>query len=83
MVKEFQLEKTLKELGKRPALVVTDSQVFNMVSKIVPRDIPLTSFSILMARFKGFLEQAVKGLRAVDKLKDGDTVLIAEGWTAP
>jgi [FeFe] hydrogenase H-cluster maturation GTPase HydF len=81
VVKEFQLEKTLKELGKRPALVVTDSQVFNMVSKIVPRDIPLTSFSILMARFKGFLEQAVKGLRAVDKLKDGDTVLIAEGCT--
>ena len=81
VVEEFQLEKTLKELGKRPALVVTDSQVFNMVSKIVPRDIPLTSFSILMARFKGFLEQAVKGLRAVDKLKDGDTVLIAEGCT--
>ena len=81
VVKEFQLEKTLKELGKKPTLVVTDSQVFNMVSKIVPRDIPLTSFSILMARFKGFLEQAVKGLRAVDKLKDGDTVLIAEGCT--
>lgn len=81
VVKEFQLEKTLKELGKKPTLVVTDSQVFNMVSKIVPRDIPLTSFSILMARFKGFLEQAVKGLRAVDELKDGDTVLIAEGCT--
>lgn len=81
VVKEFQLEQTLASLAKKPSLVVTDSQAFEKVSAAVPADIPLTSFSILMARFKGFLECAVRGVRAVDSLKDGDTVLIAEGCT--
>lgn len=81
-VKEHQLEGLLEEMGeKRPALVITDSQVFGKVSKIVPEDIPLTSFSILMARYKGFLDEALKGCRAIDDLKDQDKVLIAEGCT--
>lgn len=79
--KELQLEKTLKKLGTKPKMVITDSQAFGFVSKIVPEDIPLTSFSILMARYKGFLETAVKGAAAVDSLNDGDTVLISEGCT--
>ena len=62
-------------------MVITDSQVFASVSKIVPKDIPLTSFSILMARYKGLLEDAVRGAAAVEALRDGDTVLIAEGCT--
>ena len=65
----------------KPALVITDSQVFGKVDKIVPDDIPLTSFSILMARHKGLLDEAVKGIAAFKKLKDGDKVLIAEGCT--
>jgi len=80
-VKETELEETLAALGKKPAVVITDSQVFDKVSKIVPKDIPLTSFSILFARHKGFLETAVKGAAALDTLKDGDKVLIAEGCT--
>ena len=79
-VRETELEGTLKRLPD-PALVITDSQVFDSVSKIVPRSVPLTSFSILMARYKGLLEEAVKGAAAVEKLKDGDTVLVAEGCT--
>lgn len=79
--KELQLEKTLKKLGTKPKMVITDSQAFGFVSKIVPEDIPLTSFSILMARYKGFLETAVKGAAAVDSLNDGDTILISEGCT--
>lgn len=81
VTKEFQLEAALKKLAVKPALVITDSQAFAMVSKIVPEDIPLTSFSILMARFKGFLESAVIGAAAIDDLKDGDKVLISEGCT--
>lgn len=81
VVKEFELRETLESLGKKPSLVVTDSQVFSKVSADTPRDIPLTSFSILMARYKGFLETAVKGVAAVERLQDGDTVLIAEGCT--
>jgi [FeFe] hydrogenase H-cluster maturation GTPase HydF len=61
--------------------VITDSQVFGKVDEILPEDIPLTSFSILMARYKGLLDNAVRGIAAIDKLKDGDTVLIAEGCT--
>ena len=80
-VKETELAETLAELGKKPKLVITDSQVFRTVSKIVPPEIPLTSFSILMARYKGLLEAAVRGAAAVEKLRDGDTVLIAEGCT--
>ena len=62
-------------------MVITDSQAFGYVSGIVPENIPLTSFSILMARYKGFLETAVKGASAIRKLNDGDTVLISEGCT--
>ena len=81
VVKETELAQTLQNLGTKPAMVITDSQVFRSVSQIVPADIPLTSFSILMARYKGLLDDAVKGAAAVEKLKDGDTVLIAEGCT--
>ncbi len=81
VVRESELELTLKNLGKQPKIVITDSQVFASVSKIVPQDIPLTSFSILMARYKGFLETAVKGAAAIEGLKDGDKVLISEGCT--
>ncbi len=79
--RETELSETLQSLGKKPSLVITDSQAFAKVSKIVPENIPLTSFSILMARYKGFLESAVKGAAAISTLKDGDSVLIAEGCT--
>lgn len=79
--REFELESTLERLGRAPALVVTDSQAFKVVAPIVPNDIPLTSFSILMARYKGFLRTAVEGVAAVENLKDGDVVLMAEGCT--
>ncbi len=81
VVKEFELREALDHLGKKPSLVVTDSQVFAKVSADVPTDIPLTSFSILFARYKGLLEAAVKGAAALDALADGDTVMIAEGCT--
>lgn len=81
VVKEYELRETLEHLGKKPSLVITDSQVFAKVSADVPEDIPLTSFSILMARYKGYLETAVKGVAAVEHLKDGDRVLISEGCT--
>ena len=79
--KETQLEETLKALVCPPKMVVTDSQAFGLVSKIVPEEVPLTSFSILMARYKGFLESAVKGAARIKDLRDGDTVLISEGCT--
>lgn len=79
--KESQLAETLQKLRDKPKMVITDSQVFGMVSKLVPDDIPLTSFSILMARYKGFLKSAVIGASAISSLKDGDTVLISEGCT--
>ncbi len=79
--KETELEQALLKLSAPPALVVTDSQVFDFVSKIVSPSVKLTSFSILMARYKGFLETAVRGAAAIGKLKDGDTVLISEGCT--
>lgn len=81
VVRETELQHTLEKLGTPPALVITDSQVFDFVSKIVPREVPLTSFSILMARYKGLLYDAVRGVTAVQQLQDGDTVLIAEGCT--
>jgi len=80
-VKETELEELLKNLGKKPSLVVTDSQAFGIVKKIVPEDIPLTSFSILMSRYKGYLTEAVKGVNALSRLQDGDTILMAEGCT--
>ena len=81
VVKEDKVRETLENLKKKPALVITDSQAFSQVAAQTPREIPLTSFSILMARCKGFLESAVKGVAAVERLKDGDTVLMAEGCT--
>ena len=79
--RELELAATLERLGRAPALVVTDSQAFKVVAPIVPNEIPLTSFSILMARYKGFLNTAVAGVAAVENLKDGDAVLMAEGCT--
>lgn len=81
VTRETELAHTLQKLGTKPAMVITDSQAFGIVSKIVPDDIPLTSFSILMARYKGFLETAVKGAAVIATLSDGDTVLISEGCT--
>lgn len=81
VVKENELRRTLSQLGKQPALVITDSQAFASVSQDTPQDILLTSFSILMARHKGFLANAVRGVTALDRLQDGDTVLISEGCT--
>ena len=80
-VRESELADTLKNLGTKPKLVITDSQVFKPVSEIVPNDIKLTSFSILMARYKGFLKTAVNGARAIESLNDGDKILISEGCT--
>ena len=79
--RDFELAQTLASLGKRPRLVITDSQIFGKVSQIVPKEMPLTSFSILMARYKGNLEQNIKGARALKQLQDGDVVLISEGCT--
>ena len=87
-VKQDRLAETLDRLAgpdgdrdTKPGLVITDSQVFGEVAKIVPDEIPMTSFSILMARYKGFLDEAVKGARKIDSLKDGDLILISEGCT--
>ena len=80
-VRESELAQVLAMPGINPRLVITDSQVFGYVSKLVPETLPLTSFSILMARHKGLLDDAVRGVSAVKDLKDGDTVLIAEGCT--
>lgn len=81
VLRESELEVGLNSLGKKPTLVITDSQAFEKVSKIVPNDIRLTSFSILMARYKGFLSTAVKGAKKISDLKDGSKVLISEGCT--
>lgn len=81
VTRDTELAETLKNLGKKPKMVITDSQAFGYVKTIVPNDILLTSFSILFARYKGDLEQAIKAVKAIDELKDGDTVLIAEGCT--
>ncbi|MDD6213666.1 MAG: [FeFe] hydrogenase H-cluster maturation GTPase HydF [Firmicutes bacterium] len=81
VVKETELSDTLLALEKKPSLVVCDSQVFDIANAKTPPDIKLTSFSILMAKKKGLLESAVRGVRAVENLRDGDTVLISEGCT--
>lgn len=81
VTKEYELKETLENLGKKPRLVITDSQVFLKVAADTPKDIPLTSFSILFARNKGDLEEMVRGARAIDRLQDGDRVLIAEACT--
>ena len=79
--KETELSDTLAALARPPRMVITDSQAFGVVSKLVPQEIPLTSFSILFARYKGNLAAAVRGAKAVDSLRDGDAVLICEGCT--
>ncbi len=81
VVKEWQLKETLRQLGKKPALVITDSQAFAKVHADTPEDVPLTSFSILFARYKGDLKVAVQGAAAIEGLQDGDKVLISEGCT--
>ena len=81
VVQESELAAALAKLAFAPKLVVTDSQAFAAVNKIVPPTIPLTSFSILMARYKGSLKQAVRAVRVLDEIKDGDKILISEGCT--
>lgn len=81
VVKETELEKALTSLSQKPKMVITDSQAFGNVSKTVPEDILLTSFSILFARYKGELREVVRGASSLDRLNDGDTVLISEGCT--
>ena len=80
-VRDSELRDTLDKLEKKPSLVITDSQAFAQVASIVPQDVPLTSFSILFARYKGFLETAVKGVFALDNLSSGGKILICEGCT--
>ncbi len=81
VTRDTELESTLASLGKKPKLVITDSQAFGKVSAIVPDDIMLTSFSILFVRYKSDLAAAVRGAAMLDKLQDGDYVLISEGCT--
>lgn len=81
VVKDTELREALESIGKTPALVITDSQAFQEVAKIVPKNIPLTSFSILFARHKGDLDTVADGAYAIDQLKTGDTILISEGCT--
>ena len=81
VIKEDHVGETIESLGKKPRLVITDSQAFEKVAADTPEDILLTSFSILFARYKGNLEMAVKGVTTLDKLKNGDKILISEGCT--
>ncbi|MCI9101089.1 MAG: [FeFe] hydrogenase H-cluster maturation GTPase HydF [Lachnospiraceae bacterium] len=81
VVKENGLKEALEKLGQPPRLVITDSQVFDKVDADTPKEIMLTSFSILFARYKGDLAEAVRGVTALDSLRDGDKVLIGEGCT--
>lgn len=81
VVKETELSKTLEKLGTKPKLVITDSQVFEKVTKEIPKEIPLTSFSILFARYKGNLKKLVENVTEIDRLQDGDKILMAEGCT--
>ncbi len=81
VVKETELAEALQYINVKPRMVITDSQAFKEVAQIVPEDIVLTSFSILLANYKGFLDTAVRGAAALSDLKDGDTILVAEGCT--
>lgn len=81
VIKESELKETLKRIGKKPRLVITDSQVFAKAAEETPEEIPLTSFSILFARHKGNLALAVAGAAAIETLENGDTILISEGCT--
>ncbi len=80
-VRETELPETLARLGTKPSLVITDSQAFEKVAADVPENIPLTSFSILFARYKGNLKTVVQGAAVLDTLQDGDNILICEGCT--
>lgn len=79
--RETELSAALSKLAAKPRIVITDSQAFASVAKDTPEDIPLTSFSILFARYKGDLEEQIRGILAVEELKDGDHILMAEGCT--
>nr|WP_246582863.1 [FeFe] hydrogenase H-cluster maturation GTPase HydF [Clostridium mobile] len=81
VTKENKLQETLNSLAKNPKIVITDSQAFDKVAKDTPEDVLMTSFSILFARYKGDLSELVKGAKAIENLKDGDRILIAEGCT--
>lgn len=81
VTRETELPQTLDALKEPPRMVITDSQAFAKVSKDVPETVPLTSFSILFARYKGSLEQAVRGVAALNQVNDGDKILISEGCT--
>lgn len=81
VTKENTYEKTLSLLGDKAKLVVCDSQVFAKVNALTPSDIKLTSFSILMARYKGYLKTAYDSIKTIDTVKDGDKILISEGCT--
>lgn len=80
-VQDTELKETLHQLKKTPALVITDSQVFEKVAADTPLEIPLTSFSILFARYKGNLQTLTEGALMLDRLNDNDTILISEGCT--
>ena len=80
-VQPNELTSSLSLLKEPPRMVICDSQVFGYVDSVVPKDIALTSFSILFARYRGNFEQLIRGVNAIDRLKDGDTVLISEGCT--
>ena len=81
VIQEDEIEKTLSMLKNKPSLAITDSQVFAKVSRVLPDSIPLTSFSILFARFKGDLDKLMEGVKAVEALQDGDKILVAEACT--
>lgn len=81
VVREHELAAALENMKKPPRLVITDSQAFDFVSKVVPQDVPLTSFSILFARYKGNLRDFLNGIKVIDTLKEGDKVLVAEACT--
>lgn len=81
VVRETELKETLDKLGTKPRMVITDSQAFKQVAADTPEDVDLTSFSILMARWKGFLETSVKGVSTLNRIQNGDKILIAEGCT--
>lgn len=81
MCKEDELKDTISLMKEKPKLVITDSQAFKSVSEDTPKDIPLTSFSILFARYKGEIDVLIRGVKKINDLKDGDTILISEGCT--
>lgn len=81
VIQPEELEQTVEDLKVQPKIVITDSQAFKAVAQILPDGIPLTSFSILMARYKGYLNCALRAVDSVKELKDGDRILISEGCT--